>query len=675
MNDADYGEQPFGDAAYGEIDYNHQQQEQQYYQDQQQQQHYQQQPDQFTQTSSTVPQDSSQSQHADGFYKGADFDPTKFFGSFWINDEKHDQSYGFDTLKEYQATGNTFLKEISGIFKERAAIEEQYAKSLQKLQGKALKIDNFTEGSLRDGWSRIVQEFEEQAQWHTKIADMFKIRICESVLTFEKKVKKDQKQKQMAVDKEYAKYSDAVNYKNKCLKATFSKTKDVETAEVNLGDLRDPGNKKGTPKEIARGERAVKKSAESSKNADEVFKQSLTKLQEAREDWEEEMIKGCNALEELEGQRIQLLKQVFYDVSSTYTSLIPDMQKSYNECTTCAQNIDTAEVVAKICENRGTGQYTCQQVLYGTYEENLKIPINQQRRVLWLTKRLNAWKGIIQQHHMTRAGFLKLLDASLGVQNERNSSMKAVNEVKRKLISFEYTLAAAHATAGKFRCAIAECKSQPPPQFELSQYIHSYSDKNFVSHYMLRLPKDYVVDAQKLLEDEQRMAANDDQYGGNVIEIVSTPSVAMNEPNAQNGRPQMPMPPSQPPQFHSQANAQDGSDDDDDDDDFSSDDEEDVRKQSYHQPSQEMHAPPPAQQSNIPPPPPMPSQSAPPVMQLHQEPQCRALYDYVATEADELTISAGEILTLLDSSDDDWWTTRNANGQQGVVPQTYVELL
>jgi hypothetical protein len=51
-----------------------------------------------------------------------------------------------------------------------------------------------------------------------------------------------------------------------------------------------------------------------------------------------------------------------------------------------------------------------------------------------------------------------------------------------------------------------------------------------------------------------------------------------------------------------------------------------------------------------------------------------ALYDFDAQGEDELPVTEGEILTVIDKSNDDWWTVKNSRGKQGVVPAQYVEL-
>ncbi|KAE8231680.1 hypothetical protein CF326_g3298 [Tilletia indica] len=50
-----------------------------------------------------------------------------------------------------------------------------------------------------------------------------------------------------------------------------------------------------------------------------------------------------------------------------------------------------------------------------------------------------------------------------------------------------------------------------------------------------------------------------------------------------------------------------------------------------------------------------------------------ALYDFTAEGDDELSVAENEDLFVLERENEDWWKVRNAAGQEGVVPASYVE--
>ncbi|KAJ1560134.1 Unconventional myosin-If, partial [Cladochytrium tenue] len=57
----------------------------------------------------------------------------------------------------------------------------------------------------------------------------------------------------------------------------------------------------------------------------------------------------------------------------------------------------------------------------------------------------------------------------------------------------------------------------------------------------------------------------------------------------------------------------------------------------------------------------------PPVPPPKKLPQCRALYDYEATEADELSFKAGDLITIVSKDDEGWWTG-SIRGKKGLFP-------
>lgn len=51
-----------------------------------------------------------------------------------------------------------------------------------------------------------------------------------------------------------------------------------------------------------------------------------------------------------------------------------------------------------------------------------------------------------------------------------------------------------------------------------------------------------------------------------------------------------------------------------------------------------------------------------------------ALYDFEGTGPDELSVQEGERLCIIEKEGEEWWKCRNAHGDEGVVPASYLEV-
>lgn len=54
-------------------------------------------------------------------------------------------------------------------------------------------------------------------------------------------------------------------------------------------------------------------------------------------------------------------------------------------------------------------------------------------------------------------------------------------------------------------------------------------------------------------------------------------------------------------------------------------------------------------------------------------PSARAVYDYEATEDNEISFTEGDLITELEEVDEGWWSGKAPNGQVGLFPSNYVE--
>ncbi|RHZ54807.1 hypothetical protein Glove_423g32 [Diversispora epigaea] len=72
--------------------------------------------------------------------------------------------------------------------------------------------------------------------------------------------------------------------------------------------------------------------------------------------------------------------------------------------------------------------------------------------------------------------------------------------------------------------------------------------------------------------------------------------------------------------------------------------------------------------------PPLPPKKKPPKPK-RAELKAKVIYEYDADGDDEITLKEEEVVVILDKSEADWWKGRNENGEVGLFPSNYVELI
>jgi actin cytoskeleton-regulatory complex protein SLA1 len=71
---------------------------------------------------------------------------------------------------------------------------------------------------------------------------------------------------------------------------------------------------------------------------------------------------------------------------------------------------------------------------------------------------------------------------------------------------------------------------------------------------------------------------------------------------------------------------------------------------------------------------PLEPEEEPPKLEEVDGLEAYALYDFQAQGDDELTVSEGDALWVIEQDGDEWWKCRDVKGDEGVVPASYIEL-
>eukprot|EP01137_Pigoraptor_chileana_P027899 Opistho-2@11102 len=70
-----------------------------------------------------------------------------------------------------------------------------------------------------------------------------------------------------------------------------------------------------------------------------------------------------------------------------------------------------------------------------------------------------------------------------------------------------------------------------------------------------------------------------------------------------------------------------------------------------------------------------PRAAKPPPASKPNVPRCKALYDYEASDVDELSFKAGDIIQIVNKDNEGWWQGKIGTGKAGLFPSNYVEMM
>ncbi|XP_019850378.1 PREDICTED: growth arrest-specific protein 7-like isoform X1 [Amphimedon queenslandica] len=224
---------------------------------------------------------------------------------FWS--DKGDRS-GFDVIREKHVQGKDVIKEMMDFFKERAAIEEQYARNLNKLSKSTHGEQE--EGTLLAAWKSLKAELRQRSEAHSKFASKITETIEKPLFEFKESQKTDRKHHEQLLEKSR--------------KQLQSLDAAIDKAKQSLNGLVKTSGK-------------MKR--QSSINGDVKIGDDMKKLEatynQAQRLWVDNMIAACRDFERHEEERSAYLKDRFL----AYIDLCVEAQETTAQALTYSTNM------------------------------------------------------------------------------------------------------------------------------------------------------------------------------------------------------------------------------------------------------------------------------------------------------------------------------------------------
>ncbi|XP_028299110.1 proline-serine-threonine phosphatase-interacting protein 1-like isoform X2 [Gouania willdenowi] len=288
--------------------------------------------------------------------------PLMFKDAFWSSD--FTCHAGYDAVIQRLRDGRQMCKDVEELLKMRALAEEKYGKELVAIARKAGGLSEIS--TLRASFEMLKSQLQNIGHSHLQLSDTLKEEV-KKIENFRERQREQRRKFESIMEKTQKK-------KISSFKRSMESKRNYELRCKEADDVEQGVEKAAASSKVAEKYRhRISHCKQALLEGEKLYFKSIVHLETVRQEWEETHRSACEVFQQMEGDRISMLRCALWDHCNHFSMQCVKDDESYEEVRKVLEQCDITTDINCFILKKSTGSRPPEPISFESYNRTVKL--------------------------------------------------------------------------------------------------------------------------------------------------------------------------------------------------------------------------------------------------------------------------------------------------------------